>query len=320
MTDEIKRLIFASDAAGTQVLIEKAMELYGLDMTDPNATKAFLTAHPGFQLPDLYLTLGASREIFISHHSPLYNDLAHKHDFFELIYVAEGTAQDEIDGQKVTLQKGEMCIHNPSALHKITKCGPEDLLINVLISKETFHGFLYYNVIRDKGLERFFENYLQTGDTSASYLAFHNTSPETESLMDMLFHEYFSENKSEALLDATLLLLLGRLLRQYDGSEDEITAYLIEHLDAVTLESAAAHFRYHPKYFSSLIKKKTGMGFQALITDLRLRKAENYLRFTSLSVEQIAAAVGYANASAFYGAFRKKMGLTPKAYREQHMN
>lgn len=318
MTNEILRRIFAADAANTEVLIEKARELYGLDMSNPEEISTFLENHPDFQLPDLYLTLGESRAIFVSHHSPFYNGFSHRHDFFELIYVAEGNVTDEINGKTVNLEKGEVCIHNPNALHKIVKCNETDILINVLISKETFHDYLFFNLIRDKGLERFFETYIELGDNSASYLAFHNVADNVGGLIEMLFEEYFSEQKSEALLNATLLLLLGNLLKQYDATENNaFSSYIAEHIENISLEGAAAHFRYHPKYFSSLLKKQTGKGFQSLVSELRLKKASNLLKYTSLTIDEVALAVGYANASSFYGIFKDEYGCTPGDFRKR---
>ncbi|MBQ9227937.1 MAG: helix-turn-helix domain-containing protein [Eubacterium sp.] len=315
MKESIIQKIFDLDNEHIQLLNQKAMELYGVDMTDAESIHAFLRNIPNFQLPNLYLQLGNSRDIYISHHSLVFNHLEHSHDFFEMVYVEKGTVVDRIDGHDIVLNRGDICIHNPNAKHEIASCGEEDLLLNILISRETFQGFVFHNIIRDKGLEGFFDEVLQ--DNSPNYLEFHHLSAQIDSLVEMLFEEYYSEQKSEMMLNATLLLLFGNLLRLYHENKksDEVFEYLNAHLAEVTLESAAAYFRYHPKYFSALLKKKTGKSFKALLIELRLRRATYYLKYTDLSVEEIADSIGYKDASSFYAKFQNAYHLTPNQYR-----
>ena len=316
MKESLIQKVFEADNAHMQVLIDKAMELYGVDMTDAEAISSFLTRNPDFQLPNLYLKYGNSSEIYISHHSPMFNGLEHTHDFFEMVYVARGRVTDRIDGNDIHLKKGDICIHNPSAKHMIVSCGSEDLLLNILISRETFQGFIYHNIFRDKGLEGFFGEILQDSG-SPNYIDFHDSDDQTEALVGMLLEEYFNPEKSELMLNATLLILFGNLLRRYHENKksDEVFEYLNAHLADVTLESAAAHFRYHPKYFSVLLKKRTGKSFKKLIVELRLRRAAYYLKYTDMTVEDIAYGVGYNDPSSFYSAFRHRYGITPKAWR-----
>lgn len=53
----------------------------------------------------------------------------------------------------------------------------------------------------------------------------------------------------------------------------------------------------------------------ATLTDFRLRRAAELLRETDRSVSDIAAACGFANSSYFGKVFRRRMNLSPLAYR-----
>ena len=62
--------------------------------------------------------------------------------------------------------------------------------------------------------------------------------------------------------------------------------------------------------------KKSGQTFQDLIKTERLKRAKNLLRGTNMSVENIAAEVGYENVENFNRLFKKTLGKTPLQYRK----
>ena len=62
-------------------------------------------------------------------------------------------------------------------------------------------------------------------------------------------------------------------------------------------------------------KQELGTTPLATLTDFRLRKAAELLRETDRSVSDIAAACGFATSSYFGKVFRRRMNLSPLAYR-----
>lgn len=69
--------------------------------------------------------------------------------------------------------------------------------------------------------------------------------------------------------------------------------------------------------FSMLFKARTGVSPQRYLIDLRLTRAQQLLRDTHLSIQQIAAAVGYGDAFYFSRLFRHHIGLSPSAFRKK---
>jgi len=55
----------------------------------------------------------------------------------------------------------------------------------------------------------------------------------------------------------------------------------------------------------------------AYLRELRLVQAENLLATTGLSVEEIAAKVGYGHAESFHASFRRSRGITPGEWRRR---
>ncbi|WP_373741284.1 helix-turn-helix transcriptional regulator [Neisseria sp.] len=59
-----------------------------------------------------------------------------------------------------------------------------------------------------------------------------------------------------------------------------------------------------------------GTSFRALLIDVRMMRALTLLQVTSWTVAQIAAAVGYDNASRFTARFKERFGFVPTAVRD----
>ena len=118
--------------------------------------------------------------------------------------------------------------------------------------------------------------------------------------------------------------MFAELLRNYRRHEEgdfsaELESYLFENLQSVTVDSAAAAFGYHPKYFSALVRKETGRTFRSLLTEQRMKKAESQLLFTDYSVEEIAESVGYRDAVSLYSNFKDYSGMTPNEFRHRNL-
>ncbi|UJF34871.1 response regulator transcription factor [Paenibacillus hexagrammi] len=74
-----------------------------------------------------------------------------------------------------------------------------------------------------------------------------------------------------------------------------------------------------PNYLSRLFRQETGKSFSDLLSDLRMEKATELLRTSTLKIYQIGDAVGYPNARYFSEWFQKQTGMSPGDYRKQHV-
>lgn len=84
----------------------------------------------------------------------------------------------------------------------------------------------------------------------------------------------------------------------------------LQSLDDVA--SAAGLSKY---YFTRMFTKTTGISPMDYVTKLRIEKAVHLLRSSSLSVEDIAYAVGYSSGSYFSKVFRNRVGFPPADFR-----
>lgn len=93
-------------------------------------------------------------------------------------------------------------------------------------------------------------------------------------------------------------------------------SYIQSHYSAqLSLGAMAEMYFLSPNYFSALFKKKMGQGFVEYLTDVRLTKAAEKLRFSDDLIYKIAEDCGYLDARYFIRQFQKKYGMSPAQYR-----
>ncbi|MCI8497127.1 MAG: cupin domain-containing protein, partial [Clostridiales bacterium] len=205
------------------------------------------------------------RGLGIYPHAAYFNVDFHYHDFFEMIYVHQGSCVNIVDGKEILLQQGDLCLLNTHAVHNIRCPQPEDTVIfNILVSQSVleashFKLFSYNDFVSD-----FFLNSLQKQRVKDNYLVFHSRSDEEGYVLicRQMITEYY-ENEDKLYQEPKLILLFDSLLidliRNYQQQHDlpidakssaykisEIMIYMEEHCDTVTLQSLAEHFNYHP--------------------------------------------------------------------------
>lgn len=105
----------------------------------------------------------------------------------------------------------------------------------------------------------------------------------------------------------------------YSEREEALTSalrYIEENLgERLSLGSVARHVSMNASYFSRYFKGKMGENFVDYLVRQRMDRAKQKLKYTGLSVEAIAAEVGYSNITYFNDSFKKYTGQTPGAYR-----
>lgn len=97
----------------------------------------------------------------------------------------------------------------------------------------------------------------------------------------------------------------------------------LQYLDAnysrqVTLESAAQQIGLTPAYLSRIFKKETGCTFNQYLNRIRIEKARDLLRYSQMSLSDIALHTGYGDQSYFTKVFQRITGMSPGNYRKKH--
>lgn len=108
-------------------------------------------------------------------------------------------------------------------------------------------------------------------------------------------------------------------IKKNDNLRDERLVSMINFMQAnyqtVTLEDMAEQFHLSVPYLSKFIHEKSGKTFGEQVTNIRMKKAKTLLKNGNMTVENIAAAVGYPSVEHFSRTFKKLYDMTPVEYR-----
>ena len=98
----------------------------------------------------------------------------------------------------------------------------------------------------------------------------------------------------------------------------DLAAWIVGHLaDDLSVETLAARASLSPRQFSRRFTAVFGSTPARYIEDLRMSEARRMLGQDGVSIQRVAAAVGFASADVFSRAFERRFGLSPGAYRER---
>ena len=93
--------------------------------------------------------------------------------------------------------------------------------------------------------------------------------------------------------------------------------YMWENIDGdLSLCTLSDKLHLNPSYLSRRFKSLTGKNLTEAILELRVKKACELLKNTSLKISEIAPMVGYETAANFSKVFKKMMTITPREYRD----
>ena len=105
-----------------------------------------------------------------------------------------------------------------------------------------------------------------------------------------------------------------------DSLINRVTAYLSQNYPdpSLSLNKAAQSVYVSPSYLSRIFKQKLNLSFTDYLVKLRMEEAKKLCKQKELKTAQIAAKVGYRDASYFTLCFKKYFGMTPGCYRKTY--
>lgn len=249
----------------------------------------------------------------------------HSHDFFELVYVFEGSAVHRVGAEEIFLQAGDYFIIDPGSEHcyrdvngfKIVNCLFLPEYIDRALTDCLSLSFLLSNQVLRFGVPV---------DIRIADRRFHDTDGTVGRLIRQMEREYAAAKVGYMeLLRCYLTQVLVCALRSSEEAERAqvrhgLTAHVVAYLQAhfaqpFSLERLSRRFGYTPPYVSSLFHKDMGMTLQAFVQKLRVEEACRLMAQEELSLCAVAQAVGYSDAKHFSKVFRRHKGISFREYR-----
>lgn len=120
------------------------------------------------------------------------------------------------------------------------------------------------------------------------------------------------------LLDSIQTFLVETEKRNGERATDTLESakrYIEENLPGdLSLEAVSSNVFISAKYLSRLFKEELGVTYTEYVTARRMETAKTLVERGSLTIEQVAAAVGYSTPAYFIKKFKEAYGCTPGQY------
>ena len=242
--------------------------------------------------------------------------------FVEALIEAQSAGKRDTAQLRNNVGKAELLKINKSAVESYLRCGV----------KEDFPDFFetFIRPLCDAVLTSYMvKNYLvmDIALAAAKFVAelggnVDRIVPALENIETTLAKITSGENLQEevqAILIGALTYRDSQANNQYSLMLQQVHDYIDQHYgDAdLSLNDVARQVNLSPSHFSTVFSQETGQTFKEYLTEVRIRRAKELLRSTTLKSFEISYQIGYSDPHYFSYVFRKHTGLSPKEYRQQ---
>lgn len=246
----------------------------------------------------------------------------HWHREFEINYILEGRGIYRINDKEYHAEAGDIIFIQPENLHSIYSDGGIQVYNTLVFSPDLLNG----------GLGRAYKEYLQPieiGETEIIPCCFKKSLlgyNEIRECVQSIFENAGVCALNDIILKSQLLKLIY-LFAEYGFIKKCSTTPNIHSLkptmeyikerynEQLTIKELAAFSHLSESYFMAKFKMQIGMSTIEYINRLRIEKAQNMLRKSTMSVTDIAFDCGYKNISNFNRNFKKITGTNPLSFR-----
>lgn len=270
--------------------------------------------------------LADGKLITVRKHTRFIDFPKHTHDYIEVVYMCSGKTTHIINGEKLTLETGELLFLNQNVKQEIKKADKDDIAVNFIILPQFFEQMLYLLGEEETPLRNFVVDCLLNGNSNSNYLHFKVADIlPIQNLVENLIYTLIHNTQNKRKINQTTMGLLFMQLMNYtdrlkvNNAEQEaifeVLKYIEKHYADGSLTEISNKLHYDIYWLSREIKKKTGKTYTELVQEKRLSKAAFLLKNSNAKISDIGVTVGYDNLSYFHKIFAKEFNKTPREYR-----
>lgn len=254
----------------------------------------------------------------------------HSHDsfFFDYCYRGAFEVRYHKNGEWLRVGENEIHIGHPYAIHDTRPIpGQELIMVHICIHREAFYRNYLPMLSPSSQLFHFLMDPVETGNEK-QFIVQADDFDIARTMIELMVTEFTQHRKNaQAVLRPLVLSFMMHVSRQCESTvsasaasdlAQHLVQYISEHSATITLNELSAQFSYNPNYVSTLLRKQTGKTFTKIVYEQRMEKAIILLKTTQMSVQEIAAEVGYSNSSNFFKAFRTYCSMSPRKFQEQN--
>ena len=251
----------------------------------------------------------------------------HTHNYYEFYIFLSGDVAMEAEGRLYPLKEGDVVLIPPGIRHR------------ALVQSETkpYRRFVFW--ISQKYYEQLsadssdYDWLIRRAIDKGKYVShlpesdFHTLQAKLIRLLEEVNTDRFGRRTMLVLSVNELILSLTRRIHELEktGRSDEkgilsaVISYIGTHLDDdLSLDSIAGKFSLSKYYLSHIFHDTIGISLHQYITKKRLETITELL-LSGENVTSIYTQYGFRDYSAFYRAFTKEYGISPREYRDIHL-
>lgn len=235
-------------------------------------------------------------------------------DDFLIHYITEGKGTYAVNSKTYILQKGDYFLIPPE-VETFYKADLKEPWHYAWIAFNGAKAQMYLEYMNLDGKEKFIGHYKDTKKIISlieQMLDARNLTYANELKRQSLLYSVLSEFSEESQLETEC--------EQYP--QNIYVNHIIHYIEnnyknKIIISNLAKEVGLTRTYMSSMFSAQTGTSIKEYIINLRLQKAEEFLKESKMPIQSIAENTGYEDALAFSKAFKKKYKFSPSEYRKQ---
>lgn len=250
----------------------------------------------------------------------------HQHSFFEMAYILKGTGSfqahvSEHETESYEYVPGDLFLISPNRTHLFT------------IRTHSQYLFIRFTV---NYVSDYISRPLETTLNINSHFRIQPSDQDStclQQLMNSIVSEISDKRKlSEFLLPYyinSIILITARNLPdfcpEHEQADSDKAQYMLQYIqqhihqpELLKLDVLAEKFHLSPTYAGRFFKRNFGEDYRQYVSMSRLRRVEEMLVHTHMSIKEIANRMGYIDSCYLNKLFQQHHGMTPIQYRKQH--
>jgi AraC-like DNA-binding protein len=251
-------------------------------------------------------------------------------NFFELIYIVDGTGVQYINKNRFNYRKGNLFLLTPQDLHSF-----EVITVTSFFFLRFNEYFVQNNAPKDKALVQRMEYILQNASHRPGCILKNKVDkPLIASLIESIIQEQTNRqlycdtiitqlvNTIITIVARNIALKLPKNIKENTGEPVlEMLHYIQQNIfepQKLRAESLSKHFAISLSYLGRYFKSQTGETLQHYIAMYKMRLVETRLLHSDMRINEIVNELNFTDESHLNRSFKKYKGMAPSEFRKLH--
>ena len=248
------------------------------------------------------------------------DEVVHKHQFYEIFYILEGSIGHVLNGEARTLHAGDMVFLNLDDIHYFERvegntCKHRDIIMHTdfFDSLSSFLGddfkYAYHNNLLPKVLS----------------LSLEQMEDYEHRITNAILTASIKSEYRMASIRALCICLLNHLVEERIRHNDTyypmwfrelLGRFHMNEFLRVGLDDILKPFHFNKSYLCRRFRQYTGYTMTEYLNQIRLQQAAFQLQYTDNTILSVCNNVGFSSVSYFNKLFKQTYGVSPKCFRK----